>query len=112
MVAGKEAPTPGEGKNAWLTGTAAWTFLSISQGILGIVLEFDGLRIDPCIPAGWSGFHATRVFRGATYDITVRNPHGLSKGVVSLLVDGKKISGCVAPPAAPGTTVVVEAELG
>lgn len=54
MVAGKDAPTFGEAKNSWLTGTAAWTFVSISQAILGVQPELDGLRIDPCIPPEWA----------------------------------------------------------
>ena len=76
MIAGKEAPTPGEAKNSWLTGTAAWNFVALTQWILGIRPDHDGLRIDPCLPADWEGFAATRRFRGATYHITVRKPPG------------------------------------
>ena len=64
MIAGPDAPTHGEAKNSWLTGTAAWNLVAISQWILGIRPEFDGLRVEPVIPAAWAGFHATRVFRG------------------------------------------------
>ncbi|MDT3389477.1 MAG: glycosyl transferase [bacterium] len=71
MIAGKDSPRFGEAKNSWLTGTAAWTFLSISQGILGIVPDYDGLRVTPCLPKKMKGYKATRLFRGTTFDITV-----------------------------------------
>ena len=74
MIAGKDAPTPGEAKNSWLTGTAAWNFVALTQWILGIRPDHDGLRIDPCLPADWDGFEATRQFRGATYRIRVHKP--------------------------------------
>ena len=72
MIAGRDAPTHGEAKNSWLTGTAAWNMVAISQWILGIRPEHDGLRVEPVIPAAWSGFRATRRFRGTTYEIEVR----------------------------------------
>ncbi|MEY3898556.1 MAG: hypothetical protein RLZZ214_4078 [Verrucomicrobiota bacterium] len=102
MISGKEAPTPGEAKNSWLTGTAAWTFLSISQGILGILPDFDGLRVDPCIPADWDGFKVTRTFRGATYRITVENPNSVCRGVAQLAVNGVTIEGNKIPLADAG----------
>jgi cellobiose phosphorylase len=88
MIAGKDAPCFGEAKNTWLTGTAAWAFVSLSQGILGIKPDHRGLRVDPCIPRSWPGFTATRKFRGDTYRITVKNPDGVCKGVKSTLLDG------------------------
>lgn len=112
MVAGKDAPTFGEGKNSWLTGTAAWTFVSISQAILGIQPTLEGLAIDPCIPAEWAGFTVDRRYRGAVYHITVENPRHVEKGVVSLTMDGSPIAGNVLPPAAPGTEVRVHAVMG
>jgi cellobiose phosphorylase len=89
MVAGKDAFKPGEAKNSWLTGTASWNFYAISQYILGIRPDYDGLLIDPCIPTDWKGFKATRKFRGATYHIEVVNPGGKSKGVKEVVVDNK-----------------------
>ena len=74
MIAGPDAPTYGEAKNSWLTGTAAWNLVAITRWILGIRAEMDGLRVDPVLPASWAGFAATRRFRGATYQISVRNP--------------------------------------
>jgi len=97
MIAGKDAPRHGEGKNSWLTGTAAWTFVSISQYILGIRPEYDGLRIDPCIPAEMKNFSATRYYRGATYNIAVDNSVGVEKGVKSITLDGKPIEGNILP---------------
>ena len=97
MVAGKDAPTFGEGKNSWLTGTAAWTFTAISQYILGIQPTLKGLSVNPCIPAGWQGYTLDRVYRGVTYHITVDNAAGAQKGVACLTVDGEKVPGCVIP---------------
>ena len=76
MVAGKEAAKPGEGKNSWLTGTAAWNWLVISQHILGIQPTYEGLRINPCIPADLKEYTVTRKWRDAEYRITVQNPNG------------------------------------
>jgi cellobiose phosphorylase len=112
MIAGKDAPCFGEAKNSWLTGTAAWTFVCVSQGLLGIKPDYAGLRIDPCIPKAWSGFTVSREFRGARYDIEVRNPRGVCKGVKFLVVDGKRVAGDLIPPAPAGTRVKVLAELG
>jgi cellobiose phosphorylase len=112
MIAGKDAPTPGEAKNAWLTGTAAWTFLTVSQGFGGVQPDYTGLRLDPCIPSDWPSFRVTRRFRAATYHITVKNPHGLTKGIHQLTVNGETVDGNVIPLAAAGETVEVEAVLG
>jgi cellobiose phosphorylase len=109
MIAGKEAATPGEAKNSWLTGTAAWNLVAISQWILGIRAELGGLRIDPVLPADWPGFTATRRFRGATYEISVRKPAGLTGRAGLVCVDGEPIEGTLVPAAAPGRTVIVEA---
>jgi len=97
MIAGKDAFKPGEAKNSWLTGTAAWNFFAISQFILGIQPKFDGLAIDPCIPASWNGFSVQRKFRGTTYQIRVENPEKVSKGVKELWVDGEKLERNVIP---------------
>jgi cellobiose phosphorylase len=97
MIAGRDAPTHGEAKNSWLTGTAAWTYMTATQWILGLRPEFDGLRIDPCIPKAWKGFTAVRRYRGNTYNITVRNPHGVSRGVKSMIVNGQRHEGNILP---------------
>ncbi len=88
MIAGKEAPTHGEGKNSWLTGTAAWFFANISQYILGVQPEFEGLRVEPCIPDDLKGYTVKRHFRGADYLISVDNSAAVQKGVREIIVDG------------------------
>jgi len=111
-IDGKDSPTFGQAKNSWLTGTAAWTFVVLSQGILGIKPDYDGLLIDPCIPRGWDGFEVTRRFRGSTFHISVRNPEGVSTGVREVRVDGEAQHGAnVAVPAQP-RDVHVEVTLG
>ena len=87
-IAGRDAPTHGEAKNSWLTGTAAWNLVAITQWILGIRPEHDGLRIDPCVPAAWAGFQIVRRFRGATYEISVHKRPGAVGRVTELVVDG------------------------
>jgi cellobiose phosphorylase len=117
MVAGKDAVRHGEAKNSWLTGTAAWTFVSISQYILGVRPVYDGLLIDPCIPSTMKGFTVTRHFRGADYHITVNNSAGVEKGVKSITVDGNSLNGealksAVLPVFGDGKTHQVSVVLG
>ncbi|MDY3251122.1 MAG: glycosyl transferase [Candidatus Choladocola sp.] len=97
MVAGADAKFHGQAKNSWLTGTSAWTFLNVSQHILGIQPQYDGLGIDPCIPKDFDGFRIRRRFRGADYEIDVQNPDHVEKGIRKLIVDGTEIEGCVVP---------------
>ncbi len=112
MVAGCDAPTHGEGKNSWLTGTAAWTFVNVSQYILGIQPTLKGLRIDPCIPHELGGFELTRVFCGATYHITVDNTAHMEKGVKSVTVNGKPIQSNILPLAKAGEQIEVQVFMG
>jgi len=112
MVAGKDSFKPGEAKNSWLTGTASWNFYAISQYILGIQPDYDGLVIDPCIPNDWNGFKLTRKFRGATYQIDVQNPDGLSKGVKEVFVDGKQQTSNLIPSFGDGKIHAVKVVLG
>lgn len=112
MIAGKDAPNFGEAKNSWLTGTAAWTFLDVSQYILGIRPDYDGLVIDPCIPSTLSGFTAKRDFRGVTYHIQVKNPNGIQKGVKVLTVDGVIADGNMIPFDPSKKEVTVEVIMG
>ncbi|MDD5186416.1 MAG: glycosyl transferase, partial [Paludibacter sp.] len=97
MIAGKDAFLPGEAKNSWLTGTAAWNYYAITQYILGIRPSYDGLMIDPCIPADWKGFQVTRQFRGATYRINVTNSKASMKGIATLKINGKIVEGNIIP---------------
>ena len=112
MVAGKDAATFGEAKNSWLTGTAAWTFVNVSQYILGIQPAMDGLRVDPCLPSAMDGFSLTRVFRGATYRITVDNSAHVQKGVRRVTVNGAPLEGNVLPVYPAGSEVTVTVEMG
>ena len=120
MIGGKEAGSDignggknyGQGKNSWLTGTAAWNMVAISQYILGIKPDFDGLMVNPSIPSSWDGFTATRLFRGAKYNITIKNPNHVCKGVKSLVVDGNAVEGCVVPYVEGKKEVNVEITLG
>ena len=113
MIAGKDAPNFGEAKNSWLTGTAAWTFLNVSQYILGIRPEYDGLVIDPCIPSSLEGFEVKRDFRGVTYHITVKNPAHVEKGIKALSVNGVTLEGNQIPVSmVTGKEVTVEAVMG
>ena len=93
MVAGKDAARPGEGKNSWLTGTAAWMWYTVSEFILGIQPDYEGLRIDPCLPSAAKEYTVKRRFRGALYHIHVVNPDGHQKGVKRISLDGKAVSG-------------------
>ena len=97
MVAGKDAFKPGEGKNSWLTGTAAWMWYTVSEFILGIKPDFDGLLIDPCLPSTAKDYTVHRKFRNGEFDIHISNPEGRSKGVKGIAVDGKKIEGNIIP---------------
>lgn len=97
MVAGKDSARPGEGKNSWLTGTAAWMWYTISEYILGIKPSYDGLLIDPCLPSTARSYEVTRKFRGGEFHITVNNPEGNQKGVKSITVDGNTINGNIIP---------------
>lgn len=106
MIAGKDAHKPGEAKNSWLTGTAAWNFYAISRFILGVRPTYDGLLIDPCIPQDWKGFEVRRKFRNAEYKIMVTNPDGVNKGVKTILLDGRKLDGNVIPIMKPGEYLV------
>ncbi len=110
-IAGRDAPTYGEAKNSWLTGTAAWSYVAITQWILGLRPDHDGLRVDPCLPAAWDGFTARRRYRGAVYEVHVRKQVGVKGRVRRLVVDGEVVAGNLVPLAEPGATVVVEADI-
>jgi len=108
MIAGKEAVRHGEAKNSWLTGTAAWNFVAVSQYLLGVRPEYDGLVVDPCLGPEIPEFTVRRRARGATYVITVRNSGGTG---ARLTVDGTPIEGTVVPYAPAGSTVLVDVEV-
>ena len=104
MIAGRDAPTYGEAKNSWLTGTAAWNYFAITQSILGIRPTYEGLVVAPVVPGSWKGFTVSRVFQGVRYDIQVsRKGKGNS---VKMTVDGRSVGGNLIPRAAAGITSV------
>jgi cellobiose phosphorylase len=111
-ILGDEHPQFGLGRNSWLSGTAAWTYTAATKFILGLMPTHAGLRLSPCIPPRWDGFEVKRVFRGATYNIVVKNPNHVARGVTKLVVDGTVVKGDVVAPAKAGATVNVEVTLG
>lgn len=112
MVAGKDARRFGEAKNSWLTGTASWNFVAISQYILGVKPEYDGLMIDPAIPADWDGYELRREFRGDIFHVEVKNPNHVCKGVAKMVVDGKEQNSNIIPVFGDGKEHYVQVELG
>jgi cellobiose phosphorylase len=111
MIAGKDAPRHGEAKNSWLTGTAAWNFVAISQYILGVRPDFEGLRVQPCIGKDVPSFTVTRKCRGASYEIRVKNSGAGGTALARLKVDGKAIAGNLVPYAPAGAKVVIDCEV-
>jgi cellobiose phosphorylase len=111
-ILGDEHPQFGLARNAWLTGTASWAYQAGLKFMLGVRPEYEGLRIDPCIPAGWEGFSVTRRFRGTEYHITVRNPDHVSKGVKSVLLDDRALDQPLLPIMENGGQHVVEVLMG
>ena len=91
------SPRAGNTRTSWLTGAAAWFYYSMTQYILGIRPEVDGLRIDPCIPSDWKGFKATRRFRGKTIEIEVKNPDNICRGVKSITLNGSALADNLVP---------------
>ena len=112
MIAGKDAAHFGQAKNSWLTGTAAWNFYVISNYILGVKPDWDGLKIDPCIPHGWDGYRVSRRFRGAVYEIEIQNPDHVCRGVKQMTLDGQPVAGQVLPVLGDGKTHQVTVVLG
>lgn len=113
FIYGRDHALHGKAQNPWLTGTAGWMYTAVTKYILGIRPGFDGLAVDPTIPTSWPGFTAVRKWRGATYNIEVQNPSGVSTGIASLVVDGVAQDPALpVAQAAPGATVSVVVRLG
>ncbi|HEY5377031.1 MAG TPA: hypothetical protein VIK01_25290 [Polyangiaceae bacterium] len=111
-ILGNEHPLFGLARNSWLSGTASWCYQAGIKHILGIAPCYAGLEVNPCIPKAWDGFSVLRRFRGAEYSITVTNPEHVSKGVLSVVVDGTPIAGNVVPVFDDGRKHTVEVTLG
>jgi cellobiose phosphorylase len=111
MISGRDAPIEGEAKNSWLTGTAAWNYVAISQWILGIRPSYAGLELAPVLPEEWKGFNANRMFRGVQYDIQVERIGPGNKAIIE--VEGQPISGSVIPlPTAGVENIQVHVKVG
>ena len=93
FIMGKDHTAHGRARHPWLTGTAAWFYTAVTKYILGIRPTYNGLEIDPCIPSDWEGFEVIRKWRGATYNIKVKNPNSVEKGIKSIKLNGKIIDG-------------------
>ena len=112
-ILGDEHPQFGLARNSWLSGTASWTYQAATQYILGIQTSYDGLAVNPCIPAEWDGFAANRKARGADYDIRVTNPKHVEKGIKNVLIDGQPHPTTEAIPYfSDGKTHLVEIDIG
>ena len=110
-ILGNEHKQFGLGRNAWLSGTSSWTYQAATQYILGVKATIKGLSINPCVPKSWKEFSIKRKFRGSVYEISVKNPRGVSKGVKSIVIDGREIVGNVLP-ILPGKKHVVKIVMG
>ncbi len=107
FVMGKDHTAFGRARHPWLTGSGGWNYTAVTRWILGVQLSFDGLIVDPCIPGDWKGFEVTRQWRGATFNITVQNPKGVEKGVRSVTLNSKPVTGPIPPQAAGSVNKVV-----
>jgi cellobiose phosphorylase len=112
MIAGKDAVKPGEAKNSWLTGTAAWNYEAITKWILGVRPDYDGIVVDPCIPKDWDDLNITRVYRDTVYEISIKNPDHVNKGVKKVIADGKKQESNLIPDFSDKATHKIEVIMG
>ena len=103
FVMGRDHTAHGRARHPWLTGSAGWMYYAVTHWMLGVRPGFDGLTVDPCVPADWHDFEITRQWRGATYNIKVGNPNGVEKGVKSVMLNGKPVQGAI--PAQPAGSV-------
>jgi N,N'-diacetylchitobiose phosphorylase len=107
FIMGKDHTAHGRARHPWLTGSGGWNYTAVTRWILGVQLGFDGLIVDPCIPRGWEKFCVTRQWRGATFEISVRNPNGVEKGVASITLNGELVHGPIKPQSAGSVHEVV-----
>ena len=98
FISGKDHTTYGRAHHPFMTGSGGWSYFSASHYMLGIRPDFDKLIVDPCIPSDWEGFEASRIWRGAEYRITVKNPDHVQHGVQKILVDGLETGSIPAQP--------------
>jgi N,N'-diacetylchitobiose phosphorylase len=111
FVMGRDHTAHGRARHPWLTGSGGWNYTAVTRWILGVRLSFEGLLVDPCIPGDWKQFRVTRQWRGATFDIHVRNPEAVEKGVKAVTLDGRAVTGAI-PTQSAGSTHRVEVVMG
>jgi N,N'-diacetylchitobiose phosphorylase len=111
FIMGRDHTAFGRARHPWLTGSASWNYTAATRWILGVRLTFDGLIVDPCIPAAWKEFQITRQWRGATFHVTVKNPKGVEKGVESVTLNGQRVEGPI-PPQPAGSVNQVAVMMG
>jgi len=92
FIMGRDHTAHGRARHPWLTGSAGWMYHAVTHWILGVRVDYQGLIVDPCIPANWKEFEVTRQWRGATYQIEVKNPVGVQKGVRAIRLNGKPVA--------------------
>ena len=107
FIMGKDHTAFGRARHPWLTGSGGWNYTAVTRWMLGVRLGFDGMIVDPCIPGNWKEFSVTRQWRGATFDITVNNPNGVQKGVVSVTLNGEPVHGPIKPQPVGSVNVIV-----
>jgi cellobiose phosphorylase len=111
-ILGDEHPQFGLARNSWLSGTSSWCYQASTQFILGVRPEHAGLAVDPCIPSSWDGYKAVRKCRNAIYNIDIKNPEKVSKGVKNVTVDGKQLDSNIIPYFSDGKEHNVEVIMG
>ncbi|RPJ50765.1 MAG: N,N'-diacetylchitobiose phosphorylase, partial [Chloroflexi bacterium] len=111
FIMGRDHTAHGRARHPWLTGSSGWMYHAVTHWMLGVRVSFNGLFIDPCIPADWTGFEVIRQWRGAEYHIMVKNPRGVEKGIKSVTLNGTPVPGPI-PPQAAGSVNEVVVEMG
>jgi N,N'-diacetylchitobiose phosphorylase len=108
FIMGKDHTAFGRARHPWLTGSGGWSYTAVTKWILGIRPDYEGLIIDPCIPKDWREFEVVRQWRGATFEIKVKNPHGVEKGVKEISLNGREVTGSIqVQPSGGRVTVIV-----
>ena len=110
FIVGRDHPAFGRARHPFMTGSSGWAYYAATQYLLGVRPEFDGLHVDPCIPADWKEFSVTRRWRGAEYRIHVTNPDGVEKGVKEIWMDGRRVEALPVLPA--GSVCTAEVVMG
>ena len=95
FIMGKDHTAHGRARHPWLTGTASWFYTAATKYILGIQPTYNGLKIDPCVPSDWEEFEVTRKWRDTVYNIKIKNPDKVEKGIKSIKLNNKLVDGII-----------------